>query len=46
MCRRRMRRAWSCIQPAWKAASWRLSAKMMSFLWPSGAALIIAWARM
>ena len=46
MCRRRMRRAWSCIQPAWKAASWRLSAKMISFLWPSGAALIIAWARM
>ena len=46
MCRRRMRRAWSCIQPAWKAASWRLSAKMISFLCPSGAALIIAWARM
>ena len=27
MCRSRIRRAWSCIQPAWKAASWRLSAK-------------------
>ena len=25
--RNRYRRAWSCIQPAWKAASWRLSEK-------------------
>ena len=36
-----------CMPTAYEMlVSWRLSAKQMSFLWPSGALVLITWARM